>query len=267
MKKKKKPEVNDKLVGRPIRLNKQILTVPKGKDSVDVMFVSDVHLGSPQCDVKRFERMLEYCLKNSIYLFLLGDLIEMATRDSIGAGVYEQEFIGQSQYEKMVAYLKPFADKKLILGIHQGNHEERIYKSSGVNITKMFARELGIRYLGDACWSRFKVGEIHYDIYSMHGRTGARFEGTALLALERISTSFDADLIVCGHSHKLISSTVLLQEVKNDLVVEKKKNLLIAGSYLKYDGGYAQTAGLPISKLGSPKVEFHAHRRDILISW
>jgi hypothetical protein len=131
----------------------------------------------------------------------------------------------------------------------------------------MMSRELNARYLGDACWSRFKVGQINYDIYSLHGRTGSRFEGTALLAIERISTSFDCDLMVMGHCHKLISSTVLIQEVKNDLVVEKKKNLLITGSYLRYDGGYGQTAGLPISKLGSPKVIFNAERRDIMITW
>lgn len=146
-------------------------------------------------------------------------------------------------------------------------HEERAYKSTGINIGKMFARELQVPYLADACWNKFRVGSQTYTIYSLHGRTGSRFDGTALLALERISTSFFCDLIAMGHAHKMVSSTVIIQKIENGLVKEHKKTLLITGSYLKYDGGYAQTVGLPISKLGSPKVKFFSKKKDILVSW
>lgn len=258
---------NDKIVGRPIRLNQQTLIPKVGEDYAEVVFLGDCHFGSPQFDRPRFMAMLDYCLKNKIYVFLMGDLIEMATRDSVGAGVYEQEYIGQSQYEQMIDFLQPLADKKLILGTLNGNHEERAYKSTGVNIGKMFARELKVPYLGDACWNRFKVGKQIYSIYSLHGRTGSRFDGTALLALERISTSFFCDLVVMGHAHKLITSSVIIQKLDHGLVKEHKKTLLITGSYLKYDGGYAQTVGLPMSKLGSPKVKFFTNRKDILVSW
>ena len=257
----------DKIVGRPIRLNQQTLIPKKGQDYAEVVFLGDCHYGSPQFDKPRFIAMIDYCIKNSIYVFLMGDLIEMATRDSVGAGVYEQEYIGQSQYEQMIDLLMPLAQKKLIIGTLNGNHEERAYKATGVNIGKMFARELKVPYLGDACWNMFKVGTQCYSIYSLHGRTGSRFDGTALLALERISTSFYCDLIVMGHAHKLISSTVIIQKIEHGLVKEHKKTLLITGSYLKYDGGYAQTVGLPMSKLGSPKVKFFSHRKDILVSW
>lgn len=112
---------SDKIVGRPIRLNRQTLTCSQGKDYAEVVFLGDVHYGSPQFDRPRFLSMIEYCLKHKLYVFLMGDLIEMATRESVGAGVYEQEFKGQDQYEQMVEWLKPLADKKLILGLHAGN--------------------------------------------------------------------------------------------------------------------------------------------------
>ncbi len=257
----------DTIVGRPIRLNKQVLSTKKGQNYAEVVFIGDIHYGSPQFDRNRFLNMLEYCLKNKLYVFLMGDLIELATRDSVGAGIYEQEFIGQNQYEQMVEWLKPLADKKLILGSLNGNHEDRAYVRTGINIGKMIARELKVKYLGDACWNKFRVGNQSYSIYSLHGRTGSRFDGTALLALERISTSFFCDLICMGHTHKMISSTVLIQRLENGAVREHKKTLLITGSYLKYDGGYGQTIGLPISKLGSPKVKFFSTKKDILVSW
>lgn len=259
--------MKDTIIGRPIRLNQQVLRPKKSDDYAEVMFIGDCHFGSPQFDKPRFLAMIDFCVKNTMYVFLMGDLIELATKDSVGAGIYEQEYAGQLQYEQMIDWLRPLADKKLILGLHNGNHEERSYKVTGINVSKMFARELGVKYLGDACWNRFRVGNQTYSIYSLHGRTGSRFDGTALLALERISTSFFCDLICMGHAHKMVSSTVITQRIENGLVREHKKTLLITGSYLKYDGGYAQTIGLPISKLGSPKVKFYSTRKDIYVSW
>jgi len=211
--------------------------------------------------------MLKYCLANELYVFLMGDMIECATRHSVGSGVYEQSNPSDDQHEQMVEWLSPLAEKKLIIGSHAGNHEERVYKETGYNVSKALARELKVPYLGDACWNQFQVGEQFYHVYTLHGRTGSRFDGTALLALERISTSFFADLVCMGHTHKCINSIVLMQRVQNGLVKEHKKHLLITGSYLKYDRGYGQTLGLPISKLGSPKVKLFGFKKDILVSW
>jgi len=259
--------LKDGLRGRPIRCNKKTLEVRNGKGYAEVMFLGDVHLGSPQCDEARFERMIDYCLSKQLYVFLMGDLIENANRHSIGAGVYEQLEIAQSQHERMVEYLRPLADDGLILGSLSGNHEDRTYHLSGVNVAKALCRELSISFLGTACWNYWRVGKQPYSLYTLHGRTGARFDGTALLALERLAVSFNADLVAMGHAHKCISSSVISQRIVGRLVKEFKKHLLITGHYLTYDGGYGQTIGLPITKMGSPKVKFCADRRDIHVSW
>lgn len=259
--------MDDKLPGRPIRVNRQVLDVKRDTDYAEVVFLGDAHLGSPQFDKPRFLKMVKYCADHNIHVLLMGDLIEMATRFSVGAGVYEQEKIGQSQYEEMCEILTPLAKRKLILGTLAGNHEARVYQATGVNVGKAFARELDVPYLGDACWNSWKIGPETYSIYSLHGRTGSKFDGTALLALERISASFFADLVCMGHTHKAINSIVLMQQVLRGRVREHKKHLLITGHFLKYDGGYGQTLGLPISKMGSPKAKFYASRHDIAISW
>ena len=196
----------------------------------------------------------------------MGDLIEMATRSSIGAGIYEQEEIGQSQYEQMVEFLLPLAEKHLIPGLHNGNHEDRVYQATGINLSKALAHELDVPYLGDACWNVFTVGSQRYTVYSLHGRTGSRFDGTALLALERISSAFTADICVMGHCHKLANSSVITQRVVDGCVKEFKKHLILSGSYVKYDGGYAQVVGLPLSKLGSPKAKLFSKVHDIHVS-
>jgi UDP-2,3-diacylglucosamine pyrophosphatase LpxH len=257
--------MNDKLVGRPLRLNKQTLNIRKS-NYAELIVISDVHLGSPQCDEPRFKRMLDYCLQKKVYILLLGDMLETATRDSVGSGVYEQQSIAEKQYEEMLQYLTPLAKAGLVLGLHLGNHENRIFKSTGYNICKALARELGVPYLGDACWSLLKVGKQTYSLRTFHGISGARFEGTCLLSLERIAASFSGDAVICGHSHKCINSSVIVQYVSNGMVKEQKKFLIISGSFLKY-GGYAECAGLPISKLGSPKLKLMSDIHDIHVSW
>ena len=248
-----------------MNLNRKTLEVRKNNYS-EVILLGDVHYGSPQCDVERFLRMVQYCVQKKVYVLLMGDLIELATRHSVGAGVYEQEYIGQTQVEWMVSKLMPLAQKGLLLGSHNGNHEERCYALSGINVAKWMAKELGCPYLGDAMWHKWTVGKQHYSVYSLHGRTGARFDGTALLALERLAAPFHADLVAMGHSHKCVNSSVLMQVRMNNVVREHKKHLVITGHYLKY-GGYAQTYGLPPSKLGSPKLKLRSDHHDIHLSW
>lgn len=110
----------DGIIGRPIRLNKRTL-IPQDKNCVEVMFIGDVHHGSPQCDIERFHKNIFYCLKNGVYVFLMGDLTEVATRHSVGSGVYEQESPADRQHEDMVRWLRPLAQRQLIIGTHAGN--------------------------------------------------------------------------------------------------------------------------------------------------
>ena len=101
----------------------------------------------------------------------------------------------------------------------------------------------------------------------MHGRTNARFDGTALLAAERIANSFLCDIFAMGHCHKAIDDFIKTQQTVNGMVTEHKKLILITGSYMKYDDTYAQTLGLPISKLGSPQVTLEVERKDFHVNW
>lgn len=65
--------MNDTIIGRPIRLNKKTLVPKVGKDYAEVVFLGDVHLGSPQCNKEKFLSMVNYCFKNNLYVFLMGD--------------------------------------------------------------------------------------------------------------------------------------------------------------------------------------------------
>ena len=60
--------VNDKIVGRQIRLNKVRLRLRKGQKYAELMFIGDCHFGSPQFDQPRFLAMLDFCLKHKVHV-------------------------------------------------------------------------------------------------------------------------------------------------------------------------------------------------------
>ena len=106
------------------RLNVQHLDIKNhGKDYAEVIFFGDTHWGSPQCDKERARKMIEYCVQKEVYVLLMGDLLEFATRGSVGAGVYEQLMNPHKQFDEAMEMLMPLAQKGLILGLLRGNHE------------------------------------------------------------------------------------------------------------------------------------------------
>lgn len=254
----------DKIPGPKIRLNRQRLE-PGGKGYAELVFYGDIHQGHPSCDMERAIKMRDYCVQKNVYVLGMGDYMESGLRSSIGDSVYAQNLNPQKQMEKTIELLEPLANKGLLLGILRGNHENRIMKETGIDITKIMAKQLNVPYLGGACWNLFYVGKQSYSIYSLHGSTGSRFIYTKLKAAVDISHTFEADIIAMGHVHDIAVTPILGQYVDRNrkMVCENKKYIIITGHYLKYDKSYAQDKGMPVSKMGSPKVKLFAEKKDI----
>lgn len=252
-----------------IRLNQKKLELTIGDDYctqnyATLVFWGDVHLGHPACDLEKAKQNLNFAIEHNMYLILMGDLLECATRNSIGDGVYQQKLNPQEQMEQMVEILKPASDKGLIVGSHIGNHEQRIQKDTGIDVMKIMCKELKIQYLGFACWSMFRVNSQSYSIYSLHGATGSKYVYTKLKSVVDIAHNFDADILAMGHTHEIAEEAITTQYIdrRSGCVKEKKKYLILSGSYLKYDDTYAQAHGYPMGKTGSPniKLESQEHR-------
>jgi len=166
----------DKIRGRPIRLNKQRL-IPNNDNYAELILFGDVHLGYPTSNIKKAKKTLEYALDNKAYIIAMGDMMESGLTNSIGNSVYRQKLNPQKQMEAIIEMLKTVAKEGLLIGYHEGNHEQRITNSTGIDISKIIARILNIPYLGYACWSILSVDGIRYSVYSQHGVSGACVDG------------------------------------------------------------------------------------------
>jgi hypothetical protein len=198
----------------------------------------------------------------------MGDLLECGLRDSIGDSVYQQKLNPQGQMETIIKMMKPLAEEKLIIGIHDGNHEYRITKSTGINITKVMAKILKVRYLGYACWSLLNVGKQKYTLYSCHGSSGARFKHTKMKAVMDLTGWIDSQIIAMGHVHSLASESVIRQsvDIRSGKVIDRKCYVVLTGSYLAWNDSYAQMMNYPITRLGSPKVKLNLNDNDLHFS-
>jgi len=209
--------------------------------------------------------MLNHCLKKGVYVLLMGDLLECGLTNSVGDSVYAQNLNPQEQMEEVIDILTPLAEAKLILGLHEGNHEDRILKNTSINVSKIMAGILGVPYLHQACWNLWRVGNQNYTVYSLHGASGSRFIYTKLKAVTDIAHYFDADIVAMGHVHDVACIPFEKQRVnlRNKTIEYYKKYVMLTGHYLGYQLSYAQAKGMPPSKVGSPKIELGAKKFDI----
>ena len=251
--------------GRPVTVNKRRLMDKPGKNYAEVMLVGDLHYGYPECILDRFQGTLDYCLDKKVYVHLMGDLLECGITGSVGDSVYKQKLNPQEQMEDVIEMLRPLAEANLITGIHSGNHEQRLFKTGGIDITKIMAGELDVPYLEAACWNIFYVGEQSYTVYTLHGRTGSRFLNTKLKVAIDISNHHPCDLVAMAHIHEIASACVERHGLsrKTKAICYKKQYIVLTGHYIGYAHSYAQGMGMFPGKVGSPKVKFFSNKHDL----
>lgn len=238
-------------------------------DKIEIIALGDIHYGHKHLNKKLFREMLDYIYNTpNLYVIGMGDLLECSTKTSVGGGVFEQENFVQQQYEDMVTLLKPIADEGRLIGLHDGNHELRIYKNSGFNITKVMCRELGCKYLDYSIMHLIRVGKQNYSIYSTHGSSGATTPGGRVNALLRLGLIYDAEAYLLGHVHSLEHFTQdrFKTNLRNKTVSTTRKHYVITGSYIDYWGTYAQSKGYQPGQLGSPKIKLYKDKHLIRVT-
>lgn len=259
----------DRIIGRPISLNKVKLIPKVDKNYAEILFFGDLHLGHPQCQIKKAKAMLKYALKHKIYVFCMGDMIEAGLTSSVGDSVYMQTLNPQDQMEAAIDLLEPLAQAGLIIGYLDGNHEARITKTTSINISKVIARQLGIAYIGYAGWTVVSVEGIRYSLYCTHGSGGSRFKHTKLKTVMDRAAFIDSDIIAQGHVHSVASEVIIKQTYNRTLnkIQELKQYVCLTGSYLAWNKSYAEAMGFPPTKLGSPKAKLLSDEKGVHFSF
>jgi len=250
------------------RKNTKVLIKKYDEEKITLVCMGDEHIGSQFYDEYTHLKNVEWCYENDAPVILMGDTLETATRDSIGAGVFEQDEIVQEQLEKAERIYRPLAEKGLILGNHIGNHEARVYNYSGANLSKILAKLLKIRYLGVGAISNIRVGDQSYTIYTTHGHSGSRLPHTKIKAVLDLANMIDVEIYAMGHLHALDHHVrnMYVFDKRSKTIKEKQKHFILTGSYLNHWGSYAHISGLEPARKGSPKIKLGGLEHRIRVS-
>ena len=131
-------------------------------EQIEVYPMADLHIGDHSSDYKMIMERIEY-IKNkpNAYCILDGDLMDTAICTSIG-DTYGANLQPMEQLKHCVRIFEPIKDK--ILGVLPGNHENRVYKSDGLDITEIMCAQLGIpeKYSPTTARAVSHIGRIAY---------------------------------------------------------------------------------------------------------
>lgn len=218
--------------------------------------LGDIHWGHPNCDQENVRGYLEWAREKDAWILLMGDLIENSTRESVGAGVYEQTIPPDQQIDEMLDLLEPFSD--LIVGSLTGNHEERTFKLTGVDPAKYIARVLRVPYLRYGAFLRCSIRRRGFTVYATHGASNAATGATKLNAVKKLVRIADADLYLMGHMHDLLTETVVRKciDTRSKGIITRRQHFVVTGNFLTYEDSYSEMKCYEPSKVGAPRIRF-----------
>lgn len=237
---------------------------------IDLVLLSDTHYGSADCDTKKLNAALKFIKNEDVYVYLGGDLIEACNKSSVGNGIYSQLNV-QEQFNWMLDTFSPFKDR--IVGCIGGNHEERIYRATGIDLTSIFCKSIGVTYQGDAGWTILYINgrdsRETYTMYYLHGRSSARSEEGKMKIVKDIGNNFLADIVAHAHVHSLSHAPVRKQKINKTTrqVTDWHQLCLVTGHYTTYHHSYGQMKGYAPTLQGSPLLRLYTDRREIQVSY
>jgi hypothetical protein len=256
----------------------ETVTVSIPEDHGYLIPIGDLHRGDRHLTSRGLGKLKGYLdwvmSRPNAYVFLMGDILNVASR--VSATNPFESMSGDDEYTKSVELFRPYA--KRIIGCITGNHEQRMHKMFGFNPLRPFCNELGIAYCGFSAAIRVRVGQRkeaptqyqqNYWGFAHHGNGGGGTLGAALnkkVKLQEIVHGMD--WYMAGHDHQLIAGTRNVLLPKRDKIVHQRVHYIDTGSFLDWDGSYAEEAAMAVSKQGSPRLRFDGreHHHDMHVS-
>jgi hypothetical protein len=246
-------------------------------DEVLIVPISDVHYGNPLFSRAHFMRTLKFLEKENAFGILNGDLCESTLRTSKGE-IYRQVGSPEKQRDTVGEWLDPYKSK--LLGMDDGNHEDRIWREVGIHIIRDIAKKLGVPYRPEGLLHKISFGRGNnwnkekpfvFWIYQTHGYGGARTKAAKAVKVERVASWIHADAYLMSHDHVVnVAPDVYLipdprtRQEKDEKgqetgfrigrVSAHRKMLIKTNAYLKW-GGYSEFGGFPPVDMATPLIK------------
>ena len=243
-------------------------------EEIKVVPVGDYHLGDPHSDYKKIMADLEYIKNNDdVFCCILGDVMNCAIKTSI-SDCYGETLSPMQELQECVKLFEPLAHK--ILCVVPGNHEMRHYRTNGVDMTYLFAKQLQIedRYSPTTAVVFVRFGQLDktrnhgrkacYTIYVAHGTGGGRKEGGKIQRLADLSSIVDCDAYVVGHSHlpAILKEQFVRPNMANSSLTYCEKLYINTSAKLSF-GGYGDYGGFKPASTDTPIIILNGLKKEM----
>lgn len=250
--------------------------LPAELEEVRIIPLADFHLGDQYSDFQEIRRLVEAIEENeNIYVILNGDLMNTAIKSSV-SDIYGEVCTPMDELSACESLFKPIS--KRILCITEGNHERRIAKETGIEMTRLLAMQLGIedRYTDGSALLFLRVGEtnkartdgkgkrqICYTLNVAHGSGGGRTNGAKANALARMASIIDADIYIHSHTHlpMIMKESYFRTDVRNSTIEQVDKLFVNTSSMLDY-GGYGEYHEYKPSSKNTPEIVLSGKKKQ-----
>ena len=241
-------------------------------DKIELHPMADLHIGDIHSDGKIILERIEH-IKNTenAYCILGGDLMDSAIASSIG-DTYGASLQPMEQLKQCVKIFEPIKDK--ILAVLPGNHEHRIYKADGLDITALMCSQLSIteKYSPTTARLFIRFGKskhnrpMFYTAYVTHGTGGGRKEGGKVNRLADLASIVDADIYITGHTHLPLVFKESFYRVSgsNSSVALVEKLFVNTSASLDY-GGYGDKQGYKPASKEAPVIYLNGRKHEIKV--
>lgn len=241
------------------------ITPKNGADRIEILPLADLHVGDKTCNTDAIKAELEYIATHeNCYTILNGDLLNNATKTSVSDS-YSETLSPMEQLKRIIELLEPIKDK--ILCIQDGNHERRTWRTDGLDISRLIARELGIEDRYSAGMTLLYIclplskqrGKSTYSILCTHGCGGGKKVGAKMNRMEDLVNIIDADIYLYSHTHQpAVFYKGYLRTTPNRRAITKVEHVFVnTGAYLDY-GGYGEQAEFSPPSLRHPRIQIMA---------
>lgn len=233
-----------------------VVQLPSFKGTLTIAPLFDVHYGHFAHKNTKFQSYIRWIAETkNVYAILGGDMFENAIDDGRGMS-YDQAHNPESQLEYMKKALAPIAHKCLVSV--PGNHEERTYKKTGIDVARILADSLQIPYFAGPVLLDILANDQRWTLYIHHGRGNSQTKGGKMNAANRPKTFTSmVHFFVSGHVHDRVceSETILYPNPLTCRLEQKEQWTVIAPSFLGWNGTYAYKAEYKPPAKGGVSIE------------
>ena len=219
-------------------------------NSIKLYVLCDTHIGDACADIATFKKVVDF-IKNTpdMYVILLGDILNTGLKNS-KSDIYSETMNLMDAQRLALEILNPIRDR--IIAMTPGNHENRAWKETGLDVSLWIAEKLGIEnaYGLNGLALDINFGEdqngrpFHLHVFGQHGGYGGgRRLGAAMNAIEDLDGIVcNADIYIRAHTHSPIQGKRNVFQFNDKGGIDKQTKFYFnAPAFLTYGGyGYAK---------------------------